>query len=70
MGRPRPLRLDEVRVFEYVKVEKKLPEREWWDHWGEITPIVPCSRCGQRMARDPMRDEFSGELIPDEAFPF
>jgi hypothetical protein len=58
----RPLRLDEVRGFEYIEVG----ERPWLYQGyglGPLIPIVPCPRCGRRFVEDPTRDG-RGETIP------
>ncbi len=65
MDRPRPLRLEEVRDFEYVEFDPKRLRRlrinNSRNDWGTQTPLATCVRCGRNMS-DPNRDIGGGRL--------
>lgn len=70
MDRPRPLRLDEVRGFEYVELKSE-PHTFGMDwnlikHEGHLradqTPVALCVRCGG-LAEDPTRDIYGLILL-------
>jgi hypothetical protein len=58
VGRPRPLRLHEVRFEEHIEVDPSRMARMRSDlnWWGNQTPITICVRCGQRYTEDLNRD--------------
>lgn len=61
---PSPLRLDEVRGFEYVEVDQGPLRRlrlNLRNNWGKQTPIANCARCG-RYTNDSNRDIAGGRL--------
>ncbi len=67
MGDARPLKLDDVRGFEYVEVDQKWLSRlraNWDDWWGDQTPIATCVRCG-RYTEDVNRDAVGEPMHQD-----
>ena len=61
MGSKRPLKLEEVKGFEYVAVDPRVLavlRANWDDAWGTQTPIALCVRCGRRYTEDPNRDPY------------